>query len=120
MTRIPFLFQLREGQRLFLVSSTKVSRFWERSSKPKSVTGEVSVTHTAQLWELKMPSVPVVLGCRGAAEAGARRRWIADGFCGGIRTGSSADGSAAFARECFRLLRAVQGAVGTVGIPELL
>lgn len=40
--RIPLLFQLGEGQRLFLVSSTKFSHFWEL----KSVTGEVSPTLT--------------------------------------------------------------------------
>lgn len=63
-TRIPLLFQVGEQQRLFLVSSTNVSRFWERSSKPESMTGEVSVTHTAWVWELKMPSVSIVPGCR--------------------------------------------------------
>lgn len=118
-TRIPLLFQLAERQRLFLVSSTKVSRAWESSSKPRSMTGEVSITHTALAWKLKMPSGSIVLGCRGAAKAGTHGCWIADGFCRGIRTGSSADGSAAFTREEFRLPRTMQGAVGTVGMPEL-
>lgn len=63
---------------------------------------EVIVTHTAWVWELKVPPVPVVPGCRGAAEGATHGCWIADGF-GHVIT----DGSAAFSREGFRVPRAV-------------
>lgn len=84
--------------------------FWERSTTPRGMTGGVSATRAAGAWELAVPPAPIAGAAGGLPRRVPGGCGTAGGFCGGIRTGSSA-GSAAFPRDAFRLPGAFPGAV---------